>query len=89
MIFINYLKMKSFSMSELGGFKIVSNNGETITYIARNDHSVYENLLESIRYISQVIAGKIENEEKNVLEFIDMGIQAINTAYTRLKEMKQ
>lgn len=79
--------MKSFSICALGGVSITMSSGEQLKCIARDGCSVCDNLLNSTRYVADLISGKISNEEHNVIDFIDIAVQALTTLSVRLKDI--
>ena len=80
--------MQFVSVGELGGVKITTKTGETLQFIDRPDLSVYENLLGSIRYLADLIAGKIENEEPDLVDFIELAHQALTALLARLNNTR-
>lgn len=82
--------MKSYTICDKGGVRIFV-EGEGSLGIAPNASApIQENLLRSMRFVADLIAGKIDNkgEEVDLMGFITVAVEVLTVLSVRLGESK-
>lgn len=80
--------MMKYTICGLGGIMIFEAGGGSLGCAPSTGRSVRDNLLSSMRFVADIVAGKIDNkEEATELDgFIEIAVDAMGVLAMRLRE---